>query len=373
MSTTESNSLSPPHWFYAAGGMKIGPINQSEIVALLRDGTIRRDTVVWHDGMFDWKPACETELWENIVRGSPPPLPPSIVDNRLAWMIAAVPVMGAFVIRSVTESSSAPPSFYLIFAGYFATYSLLSLRDANQIEKSGHSLKNIRLAMWFWFVPVYLYKRAKVLGQSPNYLWCWIACFVLAIFIEQPSLLSHSFYWGVGVPACGSAYAKNQIKTLFKDIPAVRLVGIQGLDVIDAIQTDVKNGKLSCNAIVRASNGKDVPVSYTVESSNGQILIYVNLDVESSSNRSRSGNGRFAGKWVPAYPRQGPSMELFSNGTADFIMLGLRFAATYTVLDSKRVRLVVSGDQFVVTGFVTDDGDMLINVMGTNYLLSRQS
>jgi hypothetical protein len=143
--------------------------------------------------------------------------------------------------------------------------------------------------------------------------------------------------------------------------------------VIDAIQTDVKNGKLSCNAIVRASNGKDVPVSYTVESSNGQILIYVNLDVESSSNRSRSGNGRFAGKWVPAYPRQGPSMELFSNGTADFIMLGLRFAATYTVLDSKRVRLVVSGDQFVVTGFVTDDGDMLINVMGTNYLLSRQS
>ena len=34
-----------------------GPLPTEEIARLIRSGTIRRDTMIWHAGMPDWSPA----------------------------------------------------------------------------------------------------------------------------------------------------------------------------------------------------------------------------------------------------------------------------------------------------------------------------
>ena len=39
-----------------------GPVPVAEIGRLIRDGTIRRDTLIWYAGMPDWRPASGRAL-----------------------------------------------------------------------------------------------------------------------------------------------------------------------------------------------------------------------------------------------------------------------------------------------------------------------
>lgn len=41
-------------WHYARGGTAHGPIDQSEFETLIKNHTIRPDTLVWREGMKDW-------------------------------------------------------------------------------------------------------------------------------------------------------------------------------------------------------------------------------------------------------------------------------------------------------------------------------
>ena len=49
------------NWFYSDGGAQKGPIDDAAFRALVTNGTIRPDTLVWHDGMTDWKPLSAAE------------------------------------------------------------------------------------------------------------------------------------------------------------------------------------------------------------------------------------------------------------------------------------------------------------------------
>ncbi len=42
-------------WFYAEGGRQVGPVPQSEFDRLVQAGTIQGDTLVWREGMPDWR------------------------------------------------------------------------------------------------------------------------------------------------------------------------------------------------------------------------------------------------------------------------------------------------------------------------------
>ncbi|MDB6023557.1 MAG: hypothetical protein JWQ04_3414 [Pedosphaera sp.] len=63
------------NWFYASNDQQCGPVSDSQLDALLSSGTISRDTLVWREGMTEWKPL-------HAVRAAgPPPVPnvPSMV------------------------------------------------------------------------------------------------------------------------------------------------------------------------------------------------------------------------------------------------------------------------------------------------------
>jgi hypothetical protein len=107
--SANENSATEPNggWFYAVAGEKIGPIiNRSKLIELLTSGTIGRDTMVWRQGMDDWKPASQTDMWAYVSAArSPPPLPPTEVDNTLAWLIAFVPLIGEVLERITTDEA----------------------------------------------------------------------------------------------------------------------------------------------------------------------------------------------------------------------------------------------------------------------------
>jgi uncharacterized RDD family membrane protein YckC len=56
-------------WYYAVGDQRIGPVSEAQFEALVLDGTIRADTLVWKSGMANWQPYA-------AVQGAVPPPPP---------------------------------------------------------------------------------------------------------------------------------------------------------------------------------------------------------------------------------------------------------------------------------------------------------
>lgn len=46
-------------WYYAIGSERQGPITEAELDRLAAQGELRPDTLVWRDGMVDWKPLAE--------------------------------------------------------------------------------------------------------------------------------------------------------------------------------------------------------------------------------------------------------------------------------------------------------------------------
>ncbi len=46
-------------WFYANDRVKAGPVTDLDLEALVRDGTVKPETLVWRDGLADWVPYRE--------------------------------------------------------------------------------------------------------------------------------------------------------------------------------------------------------------------------------------------------------------------------------------------------------------------------
>jgi uncharacterized RDD family membrane protein YckC len=43
-------------WYYAHGDQQLGPITEDELISLAQSGKIQNETLVWREGMPDWKP-----------------------------------------------------------------------------------------------------------------------------------------------------------------------------------------------------------------------------------------------------------------------------------------------------------------------------
>lgn len=49
-------------WYYVDGGKSAGPVGEEQLVELTRTGKIAPDTLVWREGMAEWKPCRESGL-----------------------------------------------------------------------------------------------------------------------------------------------------------------------------------------------------------------------------------------------------------------------------------------------------------------------
>lgn len=70
------------NWFYCDGNAQKGPVDDTTFRALVANGTIRPDTLVWHDGMPSWQPLSTAA--PGLAPGSVPPPPPSVPATTVA-------------------------------------------------------------------------------------------------------------------------------------------------------------------------------------------------------------------------------------------------------------------------------------------------
>lgn len=57
-------------WYYSSGNDKVGPVELTEIASLISSGTITNDTLLWKDGMPDWKPYRELRMSPELFEDS---------------------------------------------------------------------------------------------------------------------------------------------------------------------------------------------------------------------------------------------------------------------------------------------------------------
>ena len=47
------------NWFYVEGGKSVGPISEDKLSGLIGEGKVSPETLVWREGMAEWKPCRE--------------------------------------------------------------------------------------------------------------------------------------------------------------------------------------------------------------------------------------------------------------------------------------------------------------------------
>lgn len=83
-------------WFYVKDGQQYGPVTLAQLKQLATSGRLRRDDLLWSEGMGNWSPASQVLEVFGAASAGPPPPPLS-------------PQSPAGVMRSATPSSSLNP------------------------------------------------------------------------------------------------------------------------------------------------------------------------------------------------------------------------------------------------------------------------
>jgi uncharacterized RDD family membrane protein YckC len=62
------------NWYYADGGKQAGPIDDAELARLVGMGKVQADTLVWHEGLANWRPYGEVASSNPTSLSAAPPV-----------------------------------------------------------------------------------------------------------------------------------------------------------------------------------------------------------------------------------------------------------------------------------------------------------
>lgn len=103
--------------------------------------------------------------------------------NRLiAWLIACVPLIGS-LIELLTGLGEA--RFSALAFMYCVLNSILCSIDESRLKKQGFDTSS---CAWFWgalLVPVYIYRRARLVGDDNSYFIGWFVMLGLSMFVDM--------------------------------------------------------------------------------------------------------------------------------------------------------------------------------------------
>lgn len=178
-------------WHYEKDGSRIGPVPDAEIQNLIRQRALSADTLVWKPGLTAWHALRDTELAAHLDTSSvPPALPAARISNVVVWLLAFAPLIG-LMLEAMIGGALAPDDDLAGLAGQIAvktgqywwvTVLLnigLSVLDERRLKRAG--IDTSRFGRLVFIVPVYLWQRAKALGQTPSYFWTWMGLFALTL------------------------------------------------------------------------------------------------------------------------------------------------------------------------------------------------
>lgn len=103
--------------------------------------------------------------------------------NRLiAWLIACVPLMGSLItlLTGIGASSWGASAFL-----YCVLNSIFCSIDESRLKKQGFDTSS---CSWFWgalLVPVYIYRRARLVGDDNSYFIGWFVMLGVSVFVDM--------------------------------------------------------------------------------------------------------------------------------------------------------------------------------------------
>jgi uncharacterized RDD family membrane protein YckC len=121
------------HWYYASQGRQSVPVEDTELDELVRQGVLRPDTLVWHEGLDNWQPYSS-------LRGpvQPPPMP----------MVAVGPGSGY-----CAECGRVFPFSELVAIGQVTVCGVCKPRFLQRVREGGHALGAVRYGgFWVRFI-----------------------------------------------------------------------------------------------------------------------------------------------------------------------------------------------------------------------------
>lgn len=103
--------------------------------------------------------------------------------NRLiAWLIACVPLMGSLITLFTGIGASSWGASAIL---YCVLNSIFCSIDESRLKKQGFDTSS---CSWFWgalLVPVYIYRRARLVGDDNSYFIGWFVMLGLSMFVDM--------------------------------------------------------------------------------------------------------------------------------------------------------------------------------------------
>lgn len=173
-------------WYYEKNGQRLGGLPDAEIAALIQQRAVTGETLVWKQGLATWTPVAQTELATHLTSVDlPPTLPATHISNLVVWFIAAAPFIGSFlqgVLAYFLNYHNEWLAQNALASGryWWVTVVLnvgLCILDERRLKAAG--IDTSAFGKLVFIVPVYLWKRARSLKQSPTYFWTWVGVFAL--------------------------------------------------------------------------------------------------------------------------------------------------------------------------------------------------
>lgn len=161
-------------WHYEVDGVRTGPVTEGAIVELIAKQQLGRGSFVWCKGLAEWKTLETTAFFEQFSH-TPPPLTGAAVNNTLVWWLAFAPLLGLLLAGLLSDMTDKDIEKF-----WWVTLLLnivLSVFDEKKLKQAGHD--TTRMGSSF-IVPVYLFKRARILHQSNSYFIVWVVLFTLS-------------------------------------------------------------------------------------------------------------------------------------------------------------------------------------------------
>lgn len=181
-------------WYCVVKDDQLGPLDIDEVKDFFNKNKIDGNTLVWKEGYTDWVKLKETDLKDFMnLKNVPPVLKGEHVNDTWVWTLAFAPLIslvlyyavaqqyiyaqlrnGNYDILSMQETLQWTSTIIILGLNVFLSY-----KDEKMLKKAGYKTDALGS---YWIIPVYLFKRAKMLEQKNYYAICWIVCFVLSLF-----------------------------------------------------------------------------------------------------------------------------------------------------------------------------------------------
>lgn len=105
----------------------------------------------------------------------------AITNRLIAWLIACVPLMGSQITLFTGIGASSWGSSAIL---YCVLNSIFCSIDESRLKKQGFDTSS---CAWFWgalLVPVYIYRRARLVGDDNSYFIGWFVMLGVSMFVD---------------------------------------------------------------------------------------------------------------------------------------------------------------------------------------------